>query len=615
MSATLDAAPVAEFLGGCPVVEAEGRTHPVAIDYRPADRPSSPEALAPLVREWLDDPRQSGHLLVFLPGMAEIRRAWRRLERMAEAAGAVVFPLHGSLSAEEQDRALGPGERRKIILSTNVAETSLTIEGVRTVIDSGQQRLVRFDAVRGVDRWGLERISRASAEQRAGRAGRTAPGRCIRLWSARDERGLPPFDEPEIHRVDLASTLLALHSWGQSDPARFRWYEAPDPGRVAAADRLLIALGALEGEPSRITRLGRRILELPVHPRLARLLLAAADCGRPAEGAAIAALLSEKDIRARETAMSRGSAPDAPSIAAASDVLVRLDLLAEAESARFSPSLRSRGIDPSTARQVVRLRDELLRRGGRGSSRRLREAGPPTDPDADEATLKWLLLAYPDRVVRRRGAEGTGVMVGGRGARLCPGSVVRDAEFFLALDAREERRGGRREVQVFLASTIDPRWLDELRPGSLERRKATVFDESRRCAVGVSQVWYEDLLIREDVTAELDPAAAGRVLADALRRRGWNPARDDARIGEWLARVALLRRAIPEVGWPEFDDGALIQVLDHACQGRTSLDEIERLDLRPLPGSSARPPAGPRAARKRAGIADDPERSKGATGV
>ncbi len=256
MSATLDAGPVAAFLGGCPVVVGEGRTHPVSIEYRPADRPSSPDALAPIVQEWLDDPRESGHLLVFLPGMAEIRRAWRRLEPSAEQAGALVLPLHGSLGPEDQDRALRPSERRKIILSTNVAETSLTIEGVRTVIDSGQARLVRFDAARGVDRWALERISRASADQRAGRAGRTAPGRCIRLWSERDERGLAPFEEPEIHRVDLSSTLLALHSWGQSDPSRFRWFEPPDAARIAAAERLLESLGALEGESRRMTPLG-----------------------------------------------------------------------------------------------------------------------------------------------------------------------------------------------------------------------------------------------------------------------------------------------------------------------------------------------------------------------
>lgn len=574
MSATLDAGPVAEFLGGCPVIRAEGRTYPVAIDYQPADRPSSPDALVPVVQRWLEDPREAGHLLVFLPGMGEIRRAASRLEPIAGRCGAVVLPLHGSLGAEEQDRALRPSALRKVILSTNVAETSLTIEGVRTVIDSGQARVVRYDPARGVDRWSLERISRASADQRAGRAGRTGPGRCVRLWSERDERGRPAFEEPDIRRVDLSSTLLALHSWGQSDPLRFRWFEAPDPERLEAAERLLVSLGAIEGGPRRITPLGRRILELPVHPRLARLLIAAADGGRPAEGAAVAALLSEKDIRSREGPVAGGRPDDRPAVAADSDVLVRLDLLAEAESARFAPSLRARGIDPSAARQVAQLRDELRRRGDGGRGKRGAAA-----PDGDEAILRWLLLAYPDRVVRRRGAEGTGVMVGGRGVRLAPGSVVRDAEFYLALDAREERRGGRREVQAFLASAIDPRWLEELFPASIRRERATVFDVARRRAVGVARVWYEDLLLREDVTSELDAAEAGRVLAEEVRKGGSSAALSSERVVEWLARVDLLRRSVPELGWPAFDEEHLAGILAEACQGKTSIAEVERTDL------------------------------------
>ena len=520
MSATLDAEPVAAFLGDCAIVRAEGRSHPVDIVHRPVDRPSSPEALVPVIQEWLDDPLESGHLLVFLPGMAEIRRAWRRLGPVAERAGAVILPLHGSLTADEQDEALRPGDRRKIILSTNIAETSLTIEGVGAVVDSGQVRLVRFDPERGVDRWSLERISRASAEQRAGRAGRTAPGRCIRLWSPRDERAFPAFQEPEIQRVDLAGTLLSLHSWGQSDPSRFRWFERPDGDRVAAAERLLAALGAVEGEPARITPVGRRILEMPVHPRLARLLLAASDRGRLREGAAVAALLSEKDIQARDARGSGSRGTRLPSTAAASDVLVRLDLLAEAESARFASSLRSRGIDPPAARQVAQLRDELLRRCGRSDGRRRQEV--PSGRDEEEI-LRWLLLAYPDRLVKRRGAEGTGVMVGGRGVRLAPESVVRDADLYLALDAREDNRGGRREVQTSLASAVALEWLEELQPDALRREEATVYDASRRKVIGVSRLWYRDLLLKEDVTSTLDPHLAGRLLAEEVLRRRPEP--------------------------------------------------------------------------------------------
>ena len=447
------------------------------------------------------------------------------------------------------------------------------------MVDSGQVRLVRYDPERGVDRWSLERISRASAEQRAGRAGRTAPGRCIRLWSPRDERAFPAFQEPEIQRVDLAGTLLSLHSWGQSDPSRFRWFERPDGDRVAAAERLLAALGAVEGEPARITPLGRRILEMPVHPRLARLLLAASDRGRLREGAAVAALLSEKDIQARDARGSGSRGTRLPSTAAASDVLVRLDLLAEAESARFASSLRSRGIDPPAARQVAQLRDELLRRCGRSDGRRRQEV--PSGRDEEEI-LRWLLLAYPDRLVKRRGAEGTGVMVGGRGVRLAPESVVRDADLYLALDAREDNRGGRREVQTSLASAVALEWLEELQPDALRREEATVYDASRRKVIGVSRLWYRDLLLKEDVTSTLDPHLAGRRLAEEVLRAGPNLARDDARVVQWLARVDLLRRSMPELGWPDDDDSLLAGILAEACQDKTSLDEVERMDLIPL---------------------------------
>ena len=247
MSATLDAEPVARFLGGCPIVRAEGRSYPVAVEYRPTDRPASAEAILPLVQEWLDDPGGNGHLLVFLPGLSEIRRVCKRLEPIAEQAGARVFPLHGSFSSDEQDRALRPSDRRKIILSTNIAETSLTIDGVNTVIDTGLARSVSFDPDRGIDRWALGRISRASADQRAGRAGRTGPGRCIRLWSQREERGFAAFEVPEIHRVDLSGTVLALHSWGINDASRFGWFDSPSADRTAAAERLLDLLGAVDG--------------------------------------------------------------------------------------------------------------------------------------------------------------------------------------------------------------------------------------------------------------------------------------------------------------------------------------------------------------------------------
>ena len=367
MSATLDPRQVSDYLDGCPIARVDGRSFDVSVQYRPVSRPADAALIGPLIEERLSEKTDPGHLLVFLPGFAEIRRLARWLAPAAASAGALVLPLHGSLSALEQDRALLPSDRRKIILSTNVAETSLTIDGVTTVIDCGLARIVRYDGVRGIDRWETSRISRASADQRAGRAGRTGPGTCIRLWSEREHRGRPEFEQPEIHRVDLSSSVLALHAWGVTDPATFDWFDAPNPERLAEAERLLRLLGAVDGDPPRITPMGEAMLALPVHPRLARLLVAARECNRARDGATIAALLSEKDIRLNET-RERTDSQGGPRLAtrSESDILDRLDLMFEAEAAGFTPSLRSRGIDPAQARQVARLRDDLL---GRSSER------------------------------------------------------------------------------------------------------------------------------------------------------------------------------------------------------------------------------------------------------
>ncbi|MDR3622321.1 MAG: ATP-dependent helicase HrpB [Paludisphaera borealis] len=564
MSATLDAEPVARFLNA-PIVEVPGRAFPVAIEYREADQPTNPETIASAVASALADRSDDGHILVFLPGTAEIRRACKELEPVAARAGALVLPLHGSLPTEDQDLALRPSDRRKIIVATNIAETSLTIDGVTTVIDAGLARVAHHDPQRGLDRLDLERISQASAAQRAGRAGRTRPGHCIRLWSERRQATLAPFDAAEIHRVDLGSTVLTLHSWGVREPERFGWYEPPSKDRIEAAETLLGRLGALDPVARSITPLGKRMLALPVHPRLARLLLAAAGEGVLHEGAALAALLSEKDIADRRPGGGRRGL---------SDVLPRLDLLAEAESARFSPSLRTRGIDPSAARQVARIQDDLVRLGARLEAP-ARRADLDED-DREEALLKLLILAYPDRVARRRGSEETGVMVGGRGVRLARESVVREGELFLALDPREERRRGTLELQVSIASTVRLEWLEELVPQSVRRVRRTQYDADRERVVAVNQLWYEDLLLREDAAPPADAREASAALLDALRPRAGAIFRDDATAAAWLARYDFVRLAVPELEWSEFTEEMFAEQLEFLCHGKSRASEVEK---------------------------------------
>ena len=491
--------------------------------------------------------------------------------------------MHGSLTGDEQFAALRPAPRgrRKIVIATNIAETSLTIDGVTTVIDSGLARVAGFDPQRGMDRLELKRISRASATQRAGRAGRTAPGRCIRLWSAMEDKSLEAFETPEIRRVDLTATVLALHVWGHADPRKFAWYDPPDERSIAYAERLLEMLGATTAETSgQITEIGKRLLAMPVHPRLGRLLLAAAEAGLTREGAAVAALLSEKDILRRENVhpSERRPATQAPS-----DLLIRLDIL---ESRR-----RDHEVDQGALRQVLKARDELERVASRLPSSMgvshmpaAQTAGPrenmgETPMLLEEQILRLPLWAYPDRVCRRRANDpAAGVMVGGGGVRLAPESVVRQHEFFLALDARQDQRNLSREAIVSIASGIDIAWLEEMFPQEIRRERTVAFDEQRQRVVARGVTYYRDLPLREDADAAVDPGQGSKVLADALSRRAAAFFADDA-AQTFLARVALLRRHMGEHPFPEFNDTELAEVLAEACEGKRSVEEVKRADL------------------------------------
>jgi ATP-dependent helicase HrpB len=574
MSATLDPEPVARFLGGCPVIRADAPAHPVDIEYAPR---AGAEPLADHVASVLERTLKEvpGDILVFLPGMEEIRRTARRVEPLARRTDLAVLPLHGGLPAQDQDRALRPSDRRKVILATNVAETSLTIEGIRTVIDTGLARFAGHDPARGLDRLELRRISRASADQRAGRAGRTGPGRCVRLWSQREERGMPPFDEPEIRRVDLAPTLLAVHAWGCSDLRRFGWFEPPPSEAIESAESTLTMLGALDEARRTITPLGRKLSSLPAHPRIARLMVEAARIGRLEQGASLAAILSERDILARSAIDGPPARPPDQS-GGESDLLARLDLLEQAERRGVGPALRSWGLDPGAVRRVIQARQDLLRTL-RGLSR-----GPtrPHDDPSDEWLLKLPLLAYPDRVCRRRESDPrAAMMVGGRGVRLDPGSVVRENELFLALDARDDRRSASREALVRIASAIRPEWLEELFPGSTREVRETRYDAERQRVVGLVATYYRDLRLSERPGAAVDPDQAGALLAAALADRAETIFRQQDACARWLDRVACLGSWMPELGLPRVNPAFLAGCLERACQGCKSAAEVARQPL------------------------------------
>lgn len=554
MSATLDAAEVARFLGDAPIVTSAGRLHPVAIELleREDERPL-PLQVAAGVGRALE--RTPGDVLAFLPGVGEIRRTREALADVARRRELLVAELYGDLPLEEQDRALRPGPRRRVVLATNVAETSVTVEGVTAVVDSGLARVLRYDPGVGLDRLALERISRASAEQRAGRAGRTAPGLALRLWTEREQRSLAERSEPEIRRVDLAAPALQLLAFGETDLGAFPWLEPPAPAALERALELLGRLGALAGRG--LSARGRRLARLSVHPRLGSLLLAAHELGVLWLGALAAAQLQERDP------FRRGARPGAGALG--SDVLERALALRE-----FAAGERGGGdLDHGAARFAVKVAEAL-------ASECERAHGPEPEPRHPEAEAfeRAVLAAYADRLARRR-APGSpkGVMVGGRGVVLARESAVSDAELFCCV----ELDAGKSEALVRQASAVERAWLD---PARIRTETSAGLDESSGRVVALRRTLFEDLVLDEVETGEVDEALAGRALAEHAARdlARWLPLAEPE-TEQFLARVRSLRAWIPELELPAFDEAELVALLPDFAHGARSLAELKRRDL------------------------------------
>lgn len=567
MSATLDPGPIAAFLGNAPTIESRGRLFPVDILYsdRPDDR-SLPARIAAGVRTVLSE--TSGDVLVFLPGVGEIQRCAEALAGLAAEQNLAVLSLYGDLPPERQDEVLRPLSRRKVVLATNVAETSLTLDGVTAVVDSGQVRRLRFDPATGLDRLELGKISRASADQRAGRAGRQAPGICLRLWPTYENATLAERETPEIARVDLAGPALQLLAWGETDLAAFGWFESPSPESLAAAVKLLRQLGAFDNV---VTALGSTMARLPVHPRLARLLIEGQRAGRTREAALLAALLAERDPFLRSP---RGAGPRRSS---RSDLLDRLDAL---ESFERRDGSEGETLNAGAARFVLRARDQLAEmarreleeassRGGAG-----RQAGGSTRPD-DAPLLRALLAAYPDRVARRREPRSPrAVMVGGRGVRLAEESAVLEAELFVCVEL-DGGRGG--ESLVRKASAVEPEWLAA---GRMQTSIDLEFDESRERVAAWKRTRYDDLVIAEaEAPAPKTPETERALVRAATDRLDRALALDDSEVAGFLARVRSLADWRPELELPRFADAEIRDLLPALAAGRKSFAELKRAPL------------------------------------
>jgi len=583
MSATLDSAAVEKYLAPCRVLRSEGRMFPVRMEYLP--KPVDPAKtavweLAADVAERLLRDEPEGDVLVFMPGAYEINKTIQALKARPRASHCALLPLHGELSSHDQDAAVAPAGRRKIIVSTNVAETSLTIAGVRLVVDSGQARVARFDPYRGIDTLWIERISRASADQRAGRAGRTAPGVCARLWSEREHGGLANAETPEIRRVDLAETLLMLKAAGFDKAASFPWFEPPEPKSVERAERTLEDLGAAD-ESGRITSIGRRMLAFPLHPRYARMLLAAEALECVATAALLAALTQERNLlakRADEITLERRERELGEERESDFFLLVRAWQTAAACGYDVG-RCRAVGIHAGAARQVGRLFDQFCRIAG--------AQGLPLEetPVSDDRIRRCLLAGFADQVARRLdGGTLRCALVHGRRGVLARDSAVRRSAFLVAAEVTEVERGGSRgmDVLISLATGIEPAWLTELFPGAVKESTQVILDDATRRVVAERTTKYHDLVLeaKRGGTPPEDDAArllAAEVTSGRVALKDWNEA-----VEQWIFRVNGLRQWCPDFGLPEMTADDRAHMVEQICHGAFGIKEIKDRPVLPV---------------------------------
>lgn len=575
MSATLEAEPVADYLG-CEVLRVPGRQHQVAVDHapRPLQGPLGEgvaRSVRRLVRQGLD-----GHVLAFLPGAAEIRQAHQACEPLAREAGLDLQMLHGSQPLDAQVRALAPSPRPKVILSTNVAETSITVPGVVAVIDSGLARRAGYSPWSGLPTLEIEPVSQASATQRAGRAGRTGPGRCLRLYTLRDFEARPAQETPEVRRADLAELVLLLRGAERGDPRAFPFFEPPPEAAIDAAEELLERLGALDRDGN-VTPMGRALLRLPLHPRLGRIALEARARGEPALGCRLAALLSERDVRASaRVSLRRKSGTRGEDEVGPSDPLARLEELeALDELGHHRGRARAHGLDPVTIERVERVRRQLEKAlGSLAGELPAPETAPRSAGASDRALLRAVLSGFPDRVGRRRAPRGHDVVFaeGGSG-RLAPASVVKEAEHLVAVDA-EQRRG---RVVIRQASAIEPDWLlDHFPDRVVEESRVELNQDHERIEV-VETLRYGAVILDETRRLDLRGPAVSRALADAVRDVGPGAVWDLEPVERFRRRVAFASRYVR--GLEPIGDEAVEGIIESLCQGRSSFSELRKVSL------------------------------------
>jgi ATP-dependent helicase HrpB len=594
MSATLDAGALEKYLAPCDLLTSRGRTFPVEIEYIEKSLGDWPiwDAAA---EEFERVARQTeGDVLVFMPGSYEISRTINAISQTRAGRACLVLPLHGELPVRDQDAAVARYEQRKVIVSTNVAETSLTIDGVRVVIDGGQAKIARFDPYRGINTLLVERISRASADQRSGRAGRTAPGRCVRLWTEREHQDRPVQELPEVKRLDLAEVVLTLKASGVEDVAKFRWLEPPDNRSLERALTLLTDLGALAegrtsggspvspGDPGPVARgtitpLGRRMLAFPAHPRYARMLLAANDLGCVRSVALIAALTQGRHLLQRSGGKQmQQDRDDLLGENAESDFFILMRAHRFAEQRNFNPGpCRELGINGLAAREATALTDQFLRIA--------RDEGLDIEPrdTSPEALQRCVLAGFPDMVAMRLDA-GTlrCALVHGRKGVLARESVV-GTPLLVASEVREVAIRGEVETLLTLATAIREEWLRELFPEAFEETTTAYFDATLRRVLGKKQTRFHDLVLRSEVSytppaEEASALLAREVIAGTCPLKHWDNA-----VEQWILRLNQLAHWYPEFELPRLGEADRQLLIEQLCEGATTYKAIKEREVWP----------------------------------
>jgi ATP-dependent helicase HrpB len=571
MSATLDTESVAKWLGSAETLAADGRAYPVQIEYTHLPRNSTRpiwDAAAEQVRRVLRE-ESEGDILVFMPGSYEIMRTIGAVRNLPESGGVDILPLYGELPPEEQDRAVKPSPGRKVIVATNVAETSLTIPGVRAVVDAGLARIARFDPHRGIDTLLVEPVSQASAEQRAGRAGRTGPGRCIRLWSQTDHEARPLREVPEIKRVDLSETILLLLTSGWGEAATFPWYEKPEDKALQRALTVLADLGAVDAQ-GKLTSLGRRMSVFPAHPRYARMLLAAGELDCVYEVCRIAGLAQGRDILFRKVDDRTENARDSVEQEDGSDFFPRLALLQRAVEMKFDADACDRfGVHGQAARQADQAARQFLRLAeGQGL--------PVSDRIADPvAVRRCLLLGFSDRLAVRLDA-GTlrCALVHGRTGELRRESSIRSAKLLVAAEVDEIQARGGVTTYLSLATAIEEAWLQELFPAEFSTVNQVRYDASQRRVVTRVERRFRDLVLEAKERDDAPSDAASRLLAEEVAAGRLELEKWDTPVDAWIRRVNFLAKHCPELGIPPFDEAARRMVIEEVCTGAVAYRDI-----------------------------------------